>query len=200
MEVNSQINILKAIKEATKVKHDEIEQNALMKSVADNTIHHKNYYYLLQKFYGFHKSAEKDLLDTSLWREYSFDIEMRRKTPLLQKDLEFLGYSDDFASIPLCETMPFMKSDAARLGFLYVVEGSTLGGQVLSRQLKQKFDFTKEEGASYFNSYGKENLRDMWFGFQNLLESFAIQNPSKTDEIIDTAINTFDKLNIWLEK
>lgn len=200
MEVNSQINILKAIKEATRVKHDEIEQNGLMKSVAENSIDHKNYFQLIQKFYGFHKAAEKNLLTTELWKENNFNIEQRRKTPLLQKDLEFLGYTNDFTSIPLCEDLPVLKSDAARLGFLYVVEGSTLGGQVLSRQLNQKFNFTKEEGASYFNSYGKENLREMWFGFQALLESYANTNPNQTDEIINTAIDTFDKLNIWLDK
>lgn len=200
MEVQTKTNILKAIKEATRPKHDEIELNPLMNSVSDNSIDPKNYYNLLYKFYGFHKSAETTLLNTAFWKNYNFNIEERRKTPLLASDLQYLGYKENLDKIPLCDKMPTMTNDAQRVGFLYVIEGSTLGGQVLSRQLKQKFDFGKDKGASYFNSYGKENLRNMWFGFQALLEKYAENNPKQTDTIIHTAIDTFDTLNIWLRK
>lgn len=200
MEVKNKSSILADIKQATRVKHDEIEQNTLMKAVADNTIDRPDYYQLLYKFYGFHKAAEQVLLNTTLWQQYNFDINARRKTSLLSKDLTYLGYQGGFEEIPLCKNLPNLTNDAARLGFLYVIEGSTLGGQVLSRQLKQKFDFSQTKGASYFNSYGKENLRNMWFGFQALLENYVSNNESQAEAIMSSASETFDKLNIWLGK
>jgi len=199
MKKQDTTNILKVIKEATKSQHEKIEQNPCMKALVDNTIDLKNYYTLLYKFYGFHKAAEKKLLITHLWQDYNFDIEKRKKTPLLGKDLLYLGYQDSLDKILLCNNIPTLENDAACLGFLYVIEGSTLGGQILSRHLKQKFNFSKEQGASYFNSYGKEHLRNMWLEFQALLENYVTTHQAQTHTIVNTAIETFEKLDIWLE-
>lgn len=190
--------ILKKIKDFTATHHDSIEQNPLTKAIVDGTITKENYIKLLCGFYGFYKACETTLTNSSMWGKESFDIIQRKKIPLLEKDLAFLGYS--LAGVPTCADVPSLDSDAKKLGYLYVVEGSTLGGQFLSRAIAKKLGFTAEQGASYFNSYGTANLGEMWKQFQQLLTDYAQKNPSAETEIMQSASVTFQKLDAWLAK
>jgi heme oxygenase len=199
MEKSISPNILKEIKQATSMHHDQIEKNTLTKAIIQNTITQDQYTLLLSKFYGFHKACEPLLSADNVWQGYQFNIEQRRKTLLIAKDLKFLGFNEaQIAQLKTCSKIPQLKTAAQKIGFLYVIEGSTLGGQVLGRQLKQSLGFEANQGASYFNSYGKENLRDMWMGFQNLMVDFTTQNLGKEEEIITSAQETFQKLDEWL--
>jgi heme oxygenase len=44
----------------------------------------------------------------------------------------------------------------ALIGTLYVIEGATLGGQVISRHLYRHLGFSANAGARFFNGYGDE--------------------------------------------
>ncbi len=192
-------SILKEIKHATRNHHDDIEKNKLTKAIIQNTITQEEYIKLLSKFYGFYQACEPQLLHDSLWQEYQFDIQERKKTPLIAQDLHFFGFAQsEIQQLESCQKTPALQTQAQKIGFLYVIEGSTLGGQVLGRQLKQSLGLEAQKGASYFNSYGKQNLKDMWEGFQNLLLEFADKNPDKEQEIILSAQDTFQKLDEWL--
>jgi heme oxygenase len=190
------MSIHKKLKEFTAAHHDKIEQHALTKAIVDETITQEAYAHLLSKFYGFYSVCEPPLEQSALWQQTGFDIVARRKTPLLVKDLQFLQINP--ANLPLSSDLPPLQTDAQRVGFLYVMEGSTLGGQFLSRALARKFGFTAEQGAAYFNSYGTENLGYMWKEFQVLLNDFASNHPEAEDELLQTASLTFPKLDAWL--
>lgn len=194
--LNEQINIGKKLKEFTAVHHDRIEQNPLTRAIVEGTISQVAYTHLLSKFYGFYTVCEPLLEQSALWAQTRFDIAARRKTPLLLQDLQFLNVPTEH--LPLCADIPELQTDAQRIGFLYVVEGSTLGGQFLSRALAKRFGFTAERGAAYFNSYGTENLGYMWKEFQHLLHDFAQRHPHTEQEILQTASLTFQKLDNWL--
>jgi heme oxygenase len=191
-----QVSIGKKLKEFTAVHHDNIEQNALTKAIVDGSITQEAYTHLLSKFYGFYSVCEPSLEQSALWQQFGFDIVARRKTPMLVQDLQFLQINP--AQLPLCNNLPILQTDAQRMGFLYVMEGSTLGGQFLSRALAKKFGFTAERGAAYFNSYGTENLGYMWKQFQVLLNDFARNHPEAEQELLQTASLTFQKLDTWL--
>lgn len=195
------IDILKKIKEATRPHHDRIEQNVWTKGIINNTISKEGYIRLLGKFYGFYVVCEEKIQDSIYWQQQNFAIEARKKIPLLEQDLVCFGYTrNQIKSLEVCTDIPTLDHIAQFLGFLYVVEGSTLGGQVLSRQLQKKFTFTSHKGACYFNSYGKENLKEMWMAFRAVLLKYVKENPAQEKEIIYTAQMTFDKLTAWLEK
>jgi heme oxygenase len=74
-----------------------------------------------------------------------------------------------------------------------VVEGSTLGGQVISRQLA-KANITLR---SYFSGYG-ERTGPLWKAFCQLLSQEA--TPDSQTEIVQSASLTFQKLNAWLNQ
>ncbi|MCC5943748.1 MAG: biliverdin-producing heme oxygenase [Bernardetiaceae bacterium] len=200
VQLKEKTTILHRLKTETRASHDSIEENGLMRAVAKNNISKEDYLKLLLKFYGFHAAAEPLLMQTELWTKHNLDMDKRKKTTMLEQDLRYLGFAEALTSIPLCEALPPMQNDAEKLGFMYVVEGSTLGGQILSHQLHKRFGFTKEEGASYFNAYGKENLRSMWAEYQQVLTTYCENNEQAADIIVANAIQTFDSLNNWLKK
>jgi heme oxygenase len=73
------------------------------------------------------------------------------------------------------------------------VEGSTLGGQVLARQLaKADIDLCR-----YFSGYA-ERTGPRWKAFCQLLADAA--TPNKEDAIVQSAIHTFQQLAAWLAR
>ena len=80
------------------------------------------------------------------------------------------------------------------MGSLYVIEGSTLGGQLIRRWLGEA-PWQPAGGFAYFNAYGGDVSR-MWRSFQERLLSFA--SIARVDEIVRAANMTFEGLHGWL--
>ncbi len=179
--------ILAKLKEATKHKHDDLENTV---NVMDRIFSLDDYKILLTKFYRFYAAIEPKVAQNDL-RIADFDFDERRKTRLLEKDLHALGIlSDVKENVRLWENLPTLDTTAKAFGSLYVMEGATLGGQVISRHLKQHLGMTTEGGAAFFNSYGKE-IGPMWKSFGAALTAFAASG-ADDDEIIEAARRTFD--------
>ncbi|HYQ52414.1 MAG TPA: biliverdin-producing heme oxygenase, partial [Pseudomonas sp.] len=86
---------------------------------------------LIQAYYGFHAPLEARL---GVYQE-----PLRAKTPALSLDLQALNLSAaDIDALPLCQALPAISSEASALGVMYVLEGSTLGGQVLKRAMAER--------------------------------------------------------------
>lgn len=77
------------------------------------------------------------------------------------------------------------------------MEGSTLGGQLQSRQVYKIFGRTAENGAAYFSSYGA-NVGTMWKACCEAIVKVAENNPEKEAIIIASAKKTFAALEHWL--
>lgn len=195
-QVTAAMSLGKKLKTFTAAHHDHIEQHPLTQAITAGTITLPQYKHFLSKFYGFYSACEPALASTPLWEKMEFDIFQRFKTPLLVRDLAFLNI--DHKQLPICPQVPLLQSDAQRLGYLYVVEGATLGGQFLSRALFKRFGFSPSNGAAYFNSYGTEHIGRMWKEFQHLLEQFHCLYPETEQEILHTAALTFQYLENWL--
>ena len=121
-----------------------------------------------------------------------FDWSNRLNAPRLRDDLRALGMSEkELNSVKPVENLPSFGSPEQIFGSLYVIEGSNLGGQVISRRLQEKFGFDETNGAAFFSGYGKETGK-MWNEFRAAITAFA----ENADEeiIIDSAIETFDKI------
>jgi heme oxygenase len=90
--------------------------------------------------------------------------------------------------------MPLPAPEAV-LGSMYVVEGSTLGGAVIARQVEKRLGFTAETGCAYFRSYGR-NVAVMWKSLgAKLLEA---SSPEADDVIVESAQKTFTVMHDWL--
>lgn len=119
------------------------------------------------------------------------DMPERAKLPLLDADLAAV----DVPAVTTPLTSPTLDIPAA-LGALYVLEGSTLGGRVIERHVRQTLDISPESGGSFFHGYG-EGTGPMWQAFGRSLEAWVAQH-GKGAEVVSGANACFTWLGDWL--
>ena len=94
----------------------------------------RSYTSLLKIFYGYFKPIE-DKLDAIVDNELLPDYAERRKASAILEDIEFVNRET-------CETvwkdLPEIETSEQALGALYVMEGSTLGGTILTKLVTEK--------------------------------------------------------------
>jgi heme oxygenase len=189
--------ILAELKTQTRPQHDSVEGNRFGKAMMDGTLQESDYGLFLQKFYGFHVPLERTLARFA-WSDVGIDFDKRRKVELLKKDLRALGMTDDeIAALPEAPMLPSMTTMEEAIGVMYVMEGSTLGGQLQARQVQKMFGRDAESGAAYFSSYGA-NVGMMWKMYCEAIVMVAADNVEKEKVIIASAQQTFQALEEWL--
>jgi heme oxygenase (biliverdin-IX-beta and delta-forming) len=122
------------------------------------------------------------------------DLGARRKASALRADLAALGVAAD--DCEMCADVPKVTTIAAALGRLYVLEGSTVGGQ-MAREVGKRLGLGPQNGGEFFSSYGPR-VGEMWKSFTRDLEEYSSANPDSREETIATAIATFECFSRWL--
>jgi len=176
--------ILRKLKESTREQHEAVESAV---DVMNRMFTLDDYKALIGRFRKFYAAYEPTLPIKEL-RDAGFDYNTRRKLPSLNADAEVLGITgeESFDELPTISTL------AKAFGSLYVIEGSTLGGQVISRHLKEHLGITPENGGAFFNSYGSDVGR-MWKEFGEAITNFS-GDGNADREIIQGATETFDSI------
>jgi heme oxygenase len=146
----------------------------------------------LARFYGFVAPwEEKIAIGIAPLREA---LGNRDKTHLLISDLKNLGMSEvEIRALPLCSHLPSVATLSAAMGSMYVLEGSTLGGQLLTRHVESTLGLKDLRGYSYYASYGRD-VGVMWRGFKDLLTRLPGES---ADEVLRSAQRTFGALCDW---
>jgi heme oxygenase (biliverdin-IX-beta and delta-forming) len=178
--------IMGKLKEATREQHESLEQTV---DVMNQMFNLENYKTLLSKFYRFYSAIEPELAKLDL-NKYGYDLSSRLKTPKLEKDLEYLGLLETAKSLQAWEKLPALDSPEKAFGALYVIEGATLGGQIINRHLKEQLDLTPENGGLFFSGYGQKT-GEMWKEFIQTTTNFAFA-ANKDETIVESAKETFD--------
>ncbi len=179
--------IMAKLKEATREQHDNLEQ---VVDVMNKMFSIDDYKTLLTKFYRFYSTVEP-LVGINDMKAVGLDFDARSKVGLLEADLTALGLAETASQIKgTWSGAPTIDTTAKAFGACYVMEGATLGGQVIMRHLKQHLDITTENGGSFFNSYGHQ-VGPMWKEFIGITTAFA-EGANADDEIVDSAKKTFD--------
>lgn len=155
------------------------------------------YQRLIQAYYGFYRPMESALYDSGLIPD-GYDAVLRVKTPTLVCDLHALGLDDPTVStLPRCLELPSLDTPAACLGALYVLEGATLGGQVLRREMTQRLNINADNGGAFLNIYGVETGR-RWKDFLDYLGDQPLDAPAR-QRAVDAACSTFSCFEQWLD-
>lgn len=187
--------ILERLREETAAQHEQIEQNPYAKAAFDQTLTIDQYRSYLAKFYGFIKPAEKKFMAEDDVNDMGLDMSIRMKSKHLEEDLMHLDMTqDEINQLPLCSRLPELGTPAQIWGYLYVMEGSTLGGQIITKQLMKFLPVSPESGIRYFHAYGQET-KPRWTEFREALLSSGLKD---SDEIIDSAKETFRLLDAWI--
>lgn len=187
--------ILERIKKETEKNHILLESVPLLSHLPKNTISIHLYLEVLKKFYGFFKPIEDALNHIDQIGDFLPDFHERRKSDWLTTDMKNLRVPEHGIC---CEDTPEVKDLSDAFGILYVMEGSTLGGRVISRNLKEALDLDKDNGASFFNGYGPQT-GEKWSIFRQALINYSIAS-NNDDVIIEKARQTFHKLYVWMNQ
>jgi heme oxygenase (biliverdin-IX-beta and delta-forming) len=189
--------LMETLKERTDVHHRNIESVKRFSRVFAEDYQLDEYKKLLEKFYGFYKPLEDQFVAHQ--SEMSpLDFNPRKKVHLIVSDLKTLGYSQgDIDALPLCTQLPNTSTLARMMGCFYVLEGSTMGGQMISKQLAKTFEFAPGEGVVFYACYGKDTMV-MWKGFKEYVnEHYSTE--TDLDDISQAAGETFEALGRWMD-
>ena len=188
--------LLNALRERTRIYHDQLESSV---EVMSPGLTPGRYLALLKSFYGFYLPVESSLQARGEWNHLDIDFSRRTKIPRMHQDFASLGLDEaQIAKIPLCpvSALPPLVSFDDALGCAYVLEGATLGGQVISRHLHGLFDMDSTSGCAFFGSYGSE-VGPMWKSFVAALNSYPT-TAEQSERIIVSACRTFESFHHWL--
>ena len=182
--------ILELLREGTADVHLLIEQRV---PVFREDFGLEEYARLVESFFGFWVPVEEKLSEIVRLQDPDLALQSRLKYSLLREDLVILGR--DPAAVRRCEILPRLETFLQGLGCLYVMEGSTLGGQIISRRLAQHLRLGEKSGAAFFNAYGGM-VGSRWMEFKSFLS--AAVEPEDAGEVVSAARDTFLRLYEWL--
>lgn len=187
-------SVLEALRSGTALLHVALEKRLpFFSPLLDDDWYRR----LIQAYYGFYSPMEASLSDSGLI-PVGFDQVLRVKTPTLLTDLHALGLEEQsITALPRCSALPTLGTPAACLGALYVLEGATLGGQILRREMAQRLGLDADNGGAFLNVYGAETGR-RWKDFLDYLSRVPLDASAK-QHAVDAACSTFSCFEQWLD-
>jgi heme oxygenase (biliverdin-IX-beta and delta-forming) len=137
----------------------------------------------------------------SAWEECSHEaapgwmqpeLVARRRKSMLELDLAWFGVKNTDELLPV---MPEMKDLNSLLGAMYVMEGSTLGGQLIARQLRRTLHLSEGKGDAYFVGHG-DQTGPMWKEFCEVLKMRVTDD--ETELVVLSAKAMFATYGSWM--
>ncbi|MCP3103111.1 biliverdin-producing heme oxygenase [Myxococcus sp. K15C18031901] len=156
----------------------------------------------LEAVLGFQAPVEAPLTEVLDAALPALRMRERRKVPLLEQDLRALGHdAASLSRLPRCARRPSVSELPEALGCAYVLEGSTLGGQLILRHLRRHFGERAPGGFAYFQAHGEE-VGARWRAFgEALLQASADAASTDFDaRVVLAAQDTFDCFGAWLRE
>ncbi len=125
--------VLARLRRATEHDHARIEADL---GFVERSLTSARYRRVLEALHGYHAAVEEPLRAIPRVASLALDLERRRKLALIERDLRALGLDESaLAEIPIASGAPVPRAVGEALGCLYVLEGATLGGRIISRHL-----------------------------------------------------------------
>ncbi len=181
-------DLFTCLRAATAQAHTRLESSL---NLLEQPLARDRFVAVLKRFYGFHAAWEQSLVR---FPEIRAAMRTRVKTLHLERDLLALGIGD-FETIPRCAAAHTLAVNTAEaVGVFYVLEGSTLGGKVISTALSAA-PWLPPGGLTYFNPYGP-HTGAMWQSFRHWARTMVTGTTQGDAE--RAAVNTFKLLTHWL--
>jgi heme oxygenase len=178
---------LPRLRAATREHHARIDRLMDLRRMRDRR-HYAELLRVLDAFLAAWEPAVAAALPAS-WHAW---LQARSRRPFLRADLQVLGVSPVLREA----AVPAFRGAAAAWGSLYVMEGSALGGQVITRSLAEA-GLRRDSGSAYFHGWG-EATGGLWREFREVLET-QLAAPAAVAEACEAACLTFDILSNLLE-
>ena len=171
----------KLLKDRTLKEHEETENSPLMREIMGDTFTETAYALLLKRLYAFYAPLESET--ERFLAKHPIGYHYQAKLPLLCSDLLYFYPAD--TPLPVQKSLvPAIDTLESFLGVLYVIEGATLGGNIIRRRLEKHLDV--DNAATFFCPYGKETGQ-RWRETQAFIDAADVQKL----RVCNAAIATF---------
>lgn len=161
-----------ALRKGTHPDHVRLNGHPLLVGITRPDYPADHYLRVLVAYFHFYRALEHSIDRCLAAGIYGFDYGPRRKLPWLEADLAFFGLDPDKAGNAPASGIDEIDigGKGALVGVLYTIEGSSLGGQVISRYLAQHMGLRPEQGGRFFYGYG-DDIPIMWAAFEVFMEA-----------------------------
>lgn len=184
-------DIRKRLRAATHAIHVRLDHHPLLVGITKPGYAIASYGQVLLGYFHLYAKLEAGIAAALKRLHLGFDYQSRLKLPWIRADLLLFGIdplADEY--LPRHAPTPFVISNAAQLaGWLYAIEGSTLGGQVIARHVAKNLGLTSADGARFFNGYGQETA-ERWNVFEGFLQCVCVDEGSQR-QACDAAVTAF---------
>lgn len=184
----------------TQAYHQQLNHHHLLVGITQADYSPINYQKLLYAYFQLYQTLESQIKRFTAEQPCAFNYLERIKLPWLLDDLAFLTTRTPAANQGnnLDMLTPEINSIGQLVGVLYVIEGSTLGGQIISRCLSKNFGYTANTGARFFYGYG-EHSKAMWQEFIDFAQSIAADE-TENQAAVASACLTFQLFKQQLDQ
>lgn len=186
------------LKEATSTQHDQLEELMFVKNIMGKTLNQDQYKQILTTNYITHLLYE-DAIHKAINAENAkaLDVDKRYKLNALELDLQDANISASSISEKFHSLINIIEFDeATALGAMYVLEGATMGGAVIIKQLNLNPNFSTGYKFNYYGIY-KDNLMPNWKNFVAVLNELPEDQHPKA---INGALYMFEAIAKIAEK
>ncbi len=188
--------MIERLNDGTREYHATAESDFDVLFEAETTPRH--YVSYLVRVYGFEAPLESMLAMTPNL-ELMIDLKERTKAGYLAQDLMALGLRPaQIADLPQCLAIPQFSGAAEALGWMYVVERTTLAHSVLRRHLLTRLPREMRSASNYLSSYTGV-VGSHWRKFGATLDDVA-HMPEIANRIIAAANEAFRCQRRWIEQ
>jgi heme oxygenase len=150
----------------------------------------------LARFLGLYQPLECSLAAFSEWNSLGLSMSARDHTSCLVDDLTALGIDPREPPRASQHLLPDLPSFAHALGALYVIEGATLGGRLILRDLEPRIGASIAGATRFFGGRG-EAVGPMWQSFRSALDEFSLKQPQLCTDVVVGAERTFRAMLVW---
>jgi len=183
----------------THAAHTRINQHPMLAGLTKLGYPLRRYTNLLARYFHIYTSIERSIEQCIAGTALSLGY--NKKLPWLINDLQYFGIDpEDPEHYPSCPlAFPLPANCGSLIGTLYAVEGATLGGQVISRHLRETLALTSTTGACFFNGYGDAlETRRRWEEFGNVADSLIV-TPEQRQLADESALAVFELIERQLD-
>ena len=179
---------MQLLKENTHAAHEAVEAKAYSTNIMDGSLNKNQYTELIIANFIFNSGVETTAYYILRQNGFEgvFNLTDRIKTPALIEDLKLAGIDP----VAIDTKLPEITTVEEAIGFLYVAEGSTLGGAVIARALAKNENLKGIEGFNFYGCYG-ELTGERWKNFIISTEQ-AGGRLNNTDAIVAGAQKGFE--------
>ncbi len=174
--------MLNYLKQGTETLHREVEKSNLAKYILDHSITLELYKKLLIQNYHSYLTIEEQLgQNIAVVNDNLQSFIDTEKSDKLWRDIK--GISSFAQELNPIETNFFITSEAEAIGALYVIEGSMLGGLLISKHLQQCESLQLIKTHHFFKSNPKNSMK-RWKNFSETVNNIKFSDGDREKAIV----------------